>query len=264
MAPSNQNTEQVTHMKTQLTTLTLLTLAATPAAFAAAGPDQTTVGFGVVTFEAPYEGYKDDVAAHLYVQHKSGNFSVDERGLNYRVLGDDQSDFALHLTLTSTGMGYEAGDADVLAGMADRDTSLDIGISADYQLGMGQLRSTLVQDVIDAHDGYVAGLYYQLPYKVGNGIVFTPAAGVSYASKEYVNYYFGVENSEATAKRSAYSSDSGALNGFIGYRLDLPIKGDWSLIHEAHYAKLGGEISDSSLVDRDSVWTASLAVGYTF
>lgn len=238
------------------------TLTSLFAASAAMAGDLTVVG-GVATFESPYKNFDDDTAVYLDARYKEGDFSIDERGLNYRVLGTDDTPLNIHATLTSAGDGYDTDDSTVFTGMDERDGSLDLGVSADYALGDGQVKATLVHDITNNHEGFVADVNYSHDFELDYGLTVVPRAGVAYTSEDYTNYYFGVRQSEATGSRAAYNADS-ALNPYVGYRMTMPLAGSWSLVHEAAYVWLDDEITDSSLVDRDSAWVAALGVGYTF
>lgn len=231
-------------------------------ASAAMAGDFTVVG-GVATFETPYKDFKDDSSLYLDARYKEGNFSIDERGINYRVIGTDNTPLNVHATLTSTGYGYDENDSNFFAGMEERDASLDLGISADYTLVDGQVKATLVHDVSGAHEGFVADVNYSHNLELSNGLSVVPRAGIAYTSEDYTNYYFGVRQSEVSGSRTAYTAD-GAINPYVGYRVSMPLADNWSVVHEAAYVWLDDEIDNSSLTDRDNAWFAAVGIGYTF
>lgn len=232
------------------------------AASTAMAGDFTVVG-GVATFETPYKDFKDDTSLYLDARYKEGNFSIDERGINYRLVGSDNTPLNVHATLTSAGNGYDAGDSTVFTGMEERDASLDLGLSADYTLGEGQVKATLVHDISGAHEGFVADVNYSHNFEFADGLSVVPRAGIAYSSEDYTNYYFGVRQSEATVERAAYTADS-AINPYVGYRVSMPLADNWSVVHEAAYVWLDDEIYNSSLTDRDNAWFAAIGIGYTF
>lgn len=231
-------------------------------ASAAMAGDFTVIG-GVATFETPYKDFKDDSSLYLDARYKEGNFSIDERGINYRLFGTDNTPLNVHATLTSVGKGYETDDSPVFAGMEERDASLDLGISADYTLGASQVKATLVHDISGAHDGLVADVNLSHNYELAQGLSVVPRVGVAYTSENYTNYYFGVSQSEATANRAAYKAD-GAFNPYVGYSVSMPLTESWSVVHQAAYVWLDDEIDNSSLTDRNSAWFAAVGIGYTF
>ena len=222
-----------------------------------------TLGAGAATFKAPYTGFKDDSAGLLFAEYAGEDLTIGTEGIDYRLLGDDESPWNLSATLTSVGMGFDSGDSAFFTGMADRDTSIDLGVSVDYQLGSGFIGATLVHDISSTHEGFVAELEYGHPFELANEILFVPTAGISYLSEDYTDYYYGVRAGEATASRAAYKADA-AVTTSIGYQLMVPLTENWQLFHSADYTWLGDEISDSTIVNRDNVWSATLGVTYTF
>ncbi len=222
-----------------------------------------TVGGGAASFKSPYKDFKDTSSAYLLGAYEGENFSVGSEGINYRLLGDDEGPFSLYATLVSVGMGFETDDSPFFAGMEERDSSFDLGLSASYQLGDSVIGASVLHDISGAHEGFTADLNYSYQLPLGETAMFVPTVGVNYLSKEFTDYYFGVRASEATASRAAYKADATA-NAYVGYSLDMPLNDSWSINHSASYIWLGDEITDSSLVDRDTSWFASLGVAYRF
>ncbi|OMH26588.1 MipA/OmpV family protein [Motiliproteus sp. MSK22-1] len=222
-----------------------------------------SLGLGAVTFESPYKDFKDDNAAFLIAEYQGEDFSIGTEGLNYRIIGDDESPINLYATLTSTGSGFDSGDSTFFTGMAERDTSIDLGLSISYQLGNGTLNAAWLHDISGSHKGFVADFSYSHLLSFGDYAEFSPAVGINYLSKDYSDYYFGVRNNEATANRAAYKADA-AVNPYIGYELLVPLDENWQLIHTANYTWLSSEIKDSSIVNRDNTWMMMLGVTYSF
>lgn len=221
------------------------------------------VGGGAVSFKSPYKDFKDNNSAYLLAEYEGENFSVGSEGVNYRLLGDDESPFSLYATLDSVGMGFDSSDSTFFSGMAERDSSFDLGLSADYQLADSVISASVLHDISGAHKGFTADLSYSYLVPLGEHAMFVPMVGVNYLSEEFTDYYFGVRTSEATAGRAAYKADATA-NTYVGYSLDMPLNESWSINHSASYIWLGDEITDSSLVERDTSWFASLGVEYRF
>lgn len=246
--------------KTTLTGLIASTLLITSAPLLAG---EFIVGGGAVSFKSPYKAFKDTSSAYLLAEYEGENFSVGSEGINYRLLGDDEGPFSLYATLDSVGMGFDSGDSTFFSGMTERDSSFDLGLSADYSLGDAVISASVLHDISGAHKSFTADLSYSHLLPLGETAMFIPTVGVSYLSKDFTDYYFGVRASEATASRAAYKADATAST-YIGYSVDMPLNDSWSVNHSASYIWLGDEITDSSLVDRDTSWFASLGVAYRF
>lgn len=217
---------------------------------------------GGTSFKSEYKGYKDTSGAFVFGQYQGDGWSVGLGGLNYRLLGTDDSPLSISATLTSVNGGFDSGDSDFFKGMSDRDRSIDLGLSAEYQLGAGQLNASILGDVSSTHKGFVMDLSYSQGFELGS-VFFEPQVGMEFLSSNYTDYYYGVRSSEATASRAAYNADS-AVNPYVGYNVVYPINKSVQLIHNANYTWLSSEIKDSSLVDRNSRWSTSVGINYRF
>jgi outer membrane protein len=245
---------------TALFTTTILLLGATLTVNAG----DFTVGAGGASFKTPYKGFKDNNGPLLFVEYEGENFSVGSSGAHYRLLGSDDTPLNLYATLTSVGSDFKSKDSTFFAGMKDRDMSIDLGISAVYRVGdAGELSATLLHDVAGAYKGFFADVSYSHAIELGDYAVLTPSAGLSFLSKDYVDYYYGVRANEATTARAAYKGES-TVTPYVGYDIMVPVSDQWSLFHSTSYAWLGSEIKNSSIVDRDNAWATTLGVAYTF
>ncbi|GAM60742.1 outer membrane protein ompV [Vibrio ishigakensis] len=90
-----------------------------------------------------------------------------------------------------------------------------------------------------------------------------PYAGVHYFSKDYVNYYTGVSQSDATVGRPAYKSD-GAFAYKVGYMLVIPVTENLDVTQSTGYSYLDSNISDSPLVDSQNQWATTFGISYAF
>ncbi|MGB1238364.1 MAG: MipA/OmpV family protein [Pseudomonadales bacterium] len=243
-------------------TVTLSALALAVGANTSALAGEFTVGAGVTAFESPYIDFKDDSQAFPFIKYQGDGWDIGVEGVNYRFLGSDESDLQVSATLAIGGAAYDSDDSDHFVGMEDRDNSVDAGISAQLEALGGTFGAQLLGDVSSTHDGFTMDLNYSRGMPLAGGF-FEPVVGLELLSEDYTDYYYGVKTSEARAGRAAYSAD-GALNAYIGYSYVYPVNEQLSVIHNARYTRLSDEISDSSLVDRDNTWSASLGLIYRF
>ncbi|BBB25904.1 MipA/OmpV family protein [Amphritea japonica] len=248
-------------MKHTLLPITAAVILSCSALSVAAG--EFTIGAGGSVFKSPYKDFKDDSAPLLFVEYQGEDLSVGLDGISYRVMGNDNSPLSLYATLASVGEGFDSGDSTFFSGMSDRDTSVDLGVTAAYQIGEGAVSGSLLHDVSDTHNGFVADVSYSHGFEIAGKAYLTPAAGIVYMSEDYADYYFGVRDSEATANRAAYKADA-AFNPYVGVEMIVPMGESWQLVSNANYIWLGDEVEQSSIVDRDNAWSATLGLAYTF
>lgn len=223
-----------------------------------------TLGAGAVAFKSPYKDFKDNSAPMIFAEYEGENFVIGSTGAHYRVMGSDDTPLSLFATLSSVGSGFKAKDSTYFTGMEDRDSSIDLGMTAIYRVGdAGEISASLLHDVSGAYKGFFADVSYSHAFDIAGRASFSPSVGVSILSKDYVDYYYGVRATEATPSRAAYTGKA-AMTPYVGYDVVMPISNNWSLFHATQYTWLGDNIKKSPLVERDNSWSTTLGVAYTF
>jgi len=183
------------------------------------------------------------------LEYKLTQYKTPELGtVNFSVLGQYRFD------------GYEADDGDVFIGMDERSGAFELGFSVDYRSKLGSLSFEFSNDVTNEHEGYETSLTYSKPYFF-NSLVLEPYAKVAYLSDDLVNYYYGVEASEAKTNRHAYIGEA-TTNGEIGLRMRWQAGKHHQFISNLSYKSFGSEIKDSPLVEKSG--GANLILGYVY
>ncbi|ELR63838.1 Outer membrane protein OmpV [Photobacterium marinum] len=217
---------------------------------------------GVVTGSELYKGQDKTTGALLNGGYHGEDFNADLSGINYRFFGDNNDQVNISAYFTAGGTGYEADDATSLKGMDKRKMSGDLGLNADIHLGSGTISTYLQHDVTGAYKGFIGGAKYFHVMDLGYGD-FVPFAGVSFLSKDFVNYYYGVKASEATKTRKAYSGKNDfAFN--VGYKFVMPVTKNIDITQTTAYTRLGSKVSDSPIVDSANQWMVGATVAYHF
>ena len=156
--------------------------------------------------------------------------------------------------------GYEENDSSALRGMDDRDWSLDGGIGASWLTKIGLFGLSGVTDMLGRHKGQELEFNYTILFKLG-GFDFIPSAGMRWKSQDLVDYYYGVQPSEARAGRPAYEGEH-ALDPFARLVVRRKLTERWSLLAAAQYEWLDDTITDSPIVDAN--YHASFMVGMLY
>ncbi|MBW8184010.1 outer membrane protein OmpV [Shewanella nanhaiensis] len=222
---------------------------------------QFFAGAGVATGSELYKGQDHTTGVYFNGGYHGEDFNADLAGINYRFLGDNNS--KINFSVFAVGNpGFDAKDADVLAGMKDRKISGDLGLNVDIRLGNGTLSTKFQHDVTDVYGGYQADITYYLPMNVGFADI-VPYAGVHYFSQDYVDYYTGVSKADATTKRPEFKGKD-AFTYQVGYVMVVPLTDHLDITQAAGYSHLTSEIADSPLVDSKNQWITTLGVSYSF
>lgn len=232
-------------MKTNFSTLVAATLlfATSGSVYAqqAPQPQGWSWGVGAVIQQLGYRGGDTEVSAFPLVSYEGEKLYWRGPELGYRVsenftvIGNYRFD------------GYEADDSEFLAGMEDRKGTLELGAAFTFDVAGGQLTASGTADVLSEHEGYQLNLGYSQNFRALGGLI-SPFVQVSYLSEDLVDYYYGVELSEATALRTAYDAEN-TMNFTLGASGMWSLTESQTLITNLSYSRFGSEISDSSIVD---------------
>lgn len=146
--------------------------------------------------------------------------------------------------------GYDESDSEVFEGMAERKSSLDFGLGLNYRKDRWKVEISSLHDVLERSNGT------ELSTKIGKQFRFgpvsiEPAIGLNYLDSDLVDYYYGVEASEATSDRPEYAGDS-AINTTLGVSFGTPIFfGGFTRLGIEH-DWLDSSLTDSPLTDTDT------------
>ncbi|MBT3014166.1 MAG: MipA/OmpV family protein [Candidatus Thiodiazotropha endolucinida] len=232
------------------------------------------VGANVAGGKNPFLGEDNDAILIPMIAYKGERFyanlgnpgisffsgSTNFAGLGYSVIKED--DYNIDLVGRVRAMGLYPDDNDELEGVDDRDPGFDLGITARWQTGFGELNAQLLADVSDTSDGQEVILSYAYPLSYGQWR-FRPELGVSWQSSDMTDYYFGVDADEATARRAVYEADA-AVTPFAGVEFEYAFDQRIDLIGGVGVGRLGDEISDSPIVDERNLAGGYLGLSYKF
>ena len=240
-----------------------LALAAAPV-LAQDGPEPPpgwTLGVLAIERNAPYRQLDEGLLVVPLVRFEGERFYL--RGLRGGVVLAENDGFAFGAFAQVRGDGYKADDSPFLAGMDDRDFSLDLGLAASWRVErVGQFEVSLATDMLDRSGGQEAAVSWTGLVRAG-GWRLLPGVSVAWQSEDMVDYYYGVRPGEALVGRPAYSPGS-AIIPEVSLLATHPVGERWEFFARAGHAWLPSEITNSPLVDQDGRTTLMVGLGYTF
>jgi MipA family protein len=222
------------------------------------------LGIGGMSQQQPYTDIDRDNMVLPLIYFENRWVELLGPNLNFKLpeleWGEDQElEFAVGIEFDFNG--YEAKDAPILNGMAERKEGLLAGVSTEWSNPFVNVSAAWMVDVSGEHDGQRASFGLERSFQLGERFMVTPGAAATYMDKKYANYYYGVRSVEARAGRPAYLVDS-TVNAEFSLRTDYMINPRQMLFVELEYTALGSEIKDSPLVD-DSGET-EIFLGYLY
>lgn len=224
-------------------------------------PGSAGLGFAVRAEQSPYAGggtRYDLLPLYLY-EGKRVFLHGSRAGLK---LFDDETQ-RVDLFLDQRFEGY-ADDRlpPSLAGMAERGSGLDAGVSYRYRQPWGTLQAEYLQDVSRFSRGSEVRLSYSYDWRSGR-LVLRPSLTVSARDARLNNYYYGVRSGEATATRPAYEPGSG-INTTLGLYGTYELSEGWRLLGGITRTMLDGKVKASPIIGRAAQTGVFIGAAYDF
>ncbi len=158
---------------------------------------------------------------------------------------------------------YEEGDSPLLTGMHDRDSTLMAGLALQIELPAAiDLKLSHQLDTLDRIGGTISAIHLSKKLQYGS-LTLTPKMGFKHFASSLSNYEYGVTELEATAERPAYSPGS-TTNTEAGVRLFIELSRDWLLLADINIEQFDDAITDSPIIEKDSVVKGFAAISYVF
>ncbi len=242
-----------------LACLIIFTICACALSFAAQ-EERVILGAGLRYSTQPYTDVDEDFNAVPLIIGRYKDFYSDGTSFGYIFRELKQANLELSAVLKPRFMGYHSDDSATLAGMEDREWSLDGGLRVAWDNDYFLLKLTGLADLTNEHQGQEFSAVASKELFAG---LITPRVGVKWQSDDIVDYYYGVLGSEATGTRAAYKGDS-TVNFLAGATVAVPIGEKWTAILDFEYENLGSEIQDSPIVDSEEILTYVAGAVYRF
>ena len=149
-----------------------------------------------------------------------------------------------------------------LAGMAPRDSGIDLGLAYRLRQSWGTLRAEVVRDVGSASRGYEARLGYGYEWRSGPWSL-RPDVSLSWRDAKLNNYYYGVRANEAIAGRTAYTPGAGT-QAQLGLYGSYEVSERWRLLAGVSTTLLGDSVKNSPIVQKRVLPALYLGAAYDF
>lgn len=225
------------------------------------------LGIGAASSQKPYAGIDRETKAIPLIQFENKYVRLQGLGVEVKlpslVIDDTQR---LNFSIVGRGApggGYEAGDAPILSGMAERESGFWAGAKVEWKNSLVNVGADWTGDASGHSKGQRFSLGLSKPWRLGPHLMLTPRLGAVWQDGKYNDYYFGVRDAEARPGRAAYRADAG-VNVEVGlsglYRFDR----HHSMMLGIGANSLSKEIKKSPLVDRSSENRVFMAYVYRF
>ncbi len=143
--------------------------------------------------------------------------------------------------------------------------SLLAGVGVDVVMPFGgKLRGSVATNVLGTHQGIVGDVAYERNFFVHRFLI-SPSVGVKIFDSEYVNYYYGISDGEASVSGlESYEVDSIALQPYVGLRVGYSFTKNISAMVGGSVRFLDAAIIDSPMVDGEKHLTYTVFGGLSY
>jgi outer membrane protein len=225
----------------------------------AAGESRWGLGLGAGFIRKPYRGYGNDTLVLPVLTYENKWISVAGPGLDLKLPSAGPVSFRLRARY-GLNEGYDEDDSDFLRGMEKRKASIWLGGLATWHTPYANVTAEVQADASGNSKGQKFSLGVDKGFKLGD-FRLTPRLAAVWANADYVDYYYGVRASEATAARPAYAGRS-TVNIETGLRVDYLLGPRQVLFLDVSATQLGSEIKDSPIVERSN--QSAIRFGYVY
>ena len=225
------------------------------------------LGLAVMSVQNAYKGTDRETRVLPMISYENRYVTLGGPNLELKLPGIELSDsqrlnFGV-MTQLFDGAGYEAKDSPALAGMSERKSSIWVGAKMEWENDLADVKLEWLGDASGKSKGQRLALGLERKIMLSPRLKLIPQVGVEWVDKKYVDYYYGVRDSEATAGRAAYTGKA-TLNPEISlsgiYRFDR----HHSMMLNVGVRSFGKEIKNSPIVGRSTENRVMLGYKYSF
>ena len=224
-----------------------------------------TVGLGAYIQTQPYKGAKSLYLPSPVLFYDNGIVYVRWSRVGVYFLGAKKQQYAWGFSLTAQPqtLGYSASDSSYLAGMDERKSTFEGGLalSASYQ-NREYIEVMLLADMLQTHRSWIAKAEMGSEYAFGDFRLY-PSLFLLYEPRKFLDYYYGVKQTEATPWRTAYSPSGGVTYGAQTY-IKYPLTKKLSTLLNLRYDRLATSAQNSPLTDKNAIYSGLVSLIYTF
>lgn len=221
---------------------------------------QWALGLSAVVLDKPYRDFDREVLPFPLISYESKWISATVPTFDFKAYSTEP--LSLRLRARWSGDGYEAKDSPFLSGMDKRKSSLWGGGALTWKTDFANLSGEVLADAMGNSKGTRAKLQIDRRFAAGK-FGFTPRLAAEWVDDKYVNYYYGVQQSEARAGRASYEGKS-TTNVQFGLRMDYSPSRHHSMFVDVGATRFGSSIKDSPLVDKTTGTSITLGYAYRF
>lgn len=212
--------------------------------------------------QRPFVGVDNQDTSLPYLSFRYRDFYIEGLNIGYTLV--TQNNFSLELLATPRFYEVEPSFADngELDGIDNTRPTYFAGVSTQFTQPYATFTLQLLTDLRES-DGNEAVATVSRAFKPGSDVTLAPTLGLTYQDADLVDHFYGVQSHESNINRPEYKG-----RGSLNYHVSLTALWDTTehirLLGQVKYEVLGSGITDSPIVDEDSIVTFVIGAVYRF
>jgi len=225
-----------------------------------------TLGLGAYIQTQPYKGADTLLLPSPVVFFDNALFYMRwSRGGIY-FYGDKGADYAWGFSLTAQPRvyGYKPTDSLYLATLQEKKNTLEGGLAFSATKNDAYIEIMLLTDVLNRYQSWLIKTEIGDKYTLRD-FSFYPSIIISYQSHDFMNYYYGVKQSEINPSLGIYSynASAGVQIGAQTY-IKYPLTQELSALVNLRVDILPSSAGNSPIVEQNHIYSGLASLIYTF
>lgn len=226
--------------------------------------DEFSLGAAVLMTSNPYVGSQDQVfpVPVLGYEGEHGYF----RGLAGGVYLWNDDHHTLSVNAYYLPLHFKPGDSDddAMKQLDKRRSTLMAGMGYRYKHPvLGQLRLEISGDTLNNSNGVLGDMGYLYPMVIGDWRII-PGAGVTWASGNHNDYYYGVSANESARSGLAQYQLGSNWTPYLELTVNYQINDNWRSFLSARGMAFSSEVKDSPMVSDNYSGLLMIGASYIF
>ena len=223
---------------------------------------KVTIGVGPYVQTQPYKNVDDIILPSPVIFFDNGLFYIRWSRAGMYFFGEKKDDYAwgFSLSVQPRTYGYDSSE---ISGMDTRESTWEGGLAFSATMNDAYIETMLLTDIFDRYDSWILKTELGYDFDLGN-FSFYPSLILIYQSSDFLNYYYGVKESEVvTSGFNEYTPGDGFLIGAQTY-IKYPFTQNLSALVNLRADKIADEAANSPIVDEDYIYSGLVSLIYTF
>lgn len=224
-------------------------------------PDYFSLGIAAAAGRPEFQDSDFIVNAFPFLGFRQGRFYSNQAGIGFALY--DKNRFRLSIGAEVGVSEINRNDVDALDDMDRLDLPIYAGVSLDVPVDGFMLAGSIQREVGLAGDGWRAIGSISRAFTINRAITLAPSVSFQWLDDRTTNYLYGVGLREIVPGRSFYKTDD-SIKATASITGVFRLNDKFTLIGSSGVTRHSDEIVASPIVDRRTIFSTFLALGYNF